>query len=95
MCTIITPNRKTYEKGTAIQQKGGVIMIYTYYNTTVIEESAGVRSVMSSAPYARSKRQRREERSSGKSFAEVLKKSRGEKTEKSEKLPYEALIGRA
>ena len=74
-------------------------MIYNYYNNNIIEQSNGVASVISSSPYARSKKQRREEKSRGsKSFAEILtKKANEEKPRQYARVesPYESSIGRA
>ncbi len=74
-------------------------MIYNYYNNNIIEQSNGVASVISSSPYARSKKQRREEKSRGsKSFAEILTKKANEQKPHNQmrvESPYESSIGRA
>ena len=80
--------------------KGGVNMIYnTYNNNIVIEQSNAVASVISSSPYARSKKQRREEKSHGsKSFAEILSKKANESKPHNfvrVESPYESSLGRA
>jgi len=80
--------------------KGGVNMIYnTYNNNIVIEQSNAVASVISSSPYAKSKRQRREERAHGsKSFAEILSKKANEQKPHNfvrVESPYESSLGRA
>lgn len=80
--------------------KGGVNMIYnTYNNNNIIEQSNAISSVISSSPYAKSKRQRREEKSHGsKSFAEILSKKANEQKPHNfvrVESPYESSLGRA
>ena len=75
-------------------------MIYnTYNNNIIIEQSNAVASVISSSPYARSKKQRREEKSHGsKSFPEILSKKANEQKPHAYvrvESPYESSLGRA